>query len=519
VLATAVAGLAAGCGVSINDAAQKNTTPVPTTTQAQPTINPNPKFKLPPRPAGRVDVDGSTQGSLTQSVVNSGISGVQVNLLNNGASTAFDELCAGKIDAVDSSRPINPIEWQTCAKNGVKPIQFQVAADAVVVATRNESDVGVDCLTLGQIQEMFRAGSPISNWNQENNAFNIPLSTAGPTPNNEAFGFFSRFVLLADPATRTAFRSDYRQYPTDHGVRMAVVGQPAVLKTASFQPKAQSDLAALRRAIAAKQNFITQAQAQLQSDQGSGAPANTITADQNQINTLKVQLQQLQNSLPAAVRFLSQTNAAAAQVRQASGTAGIFRFTYYELWEEQLRPIEVDASQSLTMPATHNCIFPSEQTVTDATFPLARQLLITTTAAGLKRREVRAFLNAYLTEAQGLATNARLVPLPDSTIAQQKGWVSRPDTAPVIVYSQAQIQAAQLAAQRGQNLSQQGLGPTQLPSNPSSATTATTTSTTTTTGTTSTGTGTTTTGTTTGTTSTSSSQTSAPVGAPQSANY
>jgi ABC-type phosphate transport system substrate-binding protein len=507
---TAVAGLAAGCGVSINNAAKNNQTPVPTKTEAQPTINPHPKFKLPPRPAGRVDVDGTTQGSLTQAVVNAGINGVQVNLLGNGASTAFDELCAGKIDAVDSSRPISPIEWQTCAKNGVKPVQIQTAADAVVVATKNESDVGVDCLTLGQIQAMFRAGSPINNWNQENNAFNIPLRAAGEGPGDGAFDFFSRYVLLASPPTLTAFRDDYHRFSTDDGVRFAVVGQQAVVKTASFQPKAQADLAALRQAIAAKQNFITQAQAQLQSDQGNGAPASTIASDQNNINTLKAQLAQLQNSLPAAIRFLNQTNAAVAQVRLASGTAGIFRFTYYELWEEQLRPIEVDASESLTMPTTHNCIFPSQQTVTDATYPLARQFLITTTVAGLRRPEVRAFLGAYLTEAQSLATNARVVPLPDATIAQEKGWVSRPGTAPIIVYSQAQIQAAQLAAQRGQSLPQPGLGPTQLPASPTASPSPTTTTTTTSTGTTTTG---------TGTTTTSTSQTSAPVGAPQSANY
>jgi ABC-type phosphate transport system substrate-binding protein len=502
----AVAGLGAGCGVSINNAANQNRQKLPTAAQQSPQINPNPS-RLPARPAGRVDVDGQTQGSLTAAVVAGGISGVTVNVRNSGSQTAFNELCSGQIDAVDSSSPIPPTTWQTCAKNGVKPIQFQVAADAVVVATRNESDVGVDCLTLGQVQELFRAGSPINNWNQFNNAFNIPVHTAGPTPNNEAFGFFSRYVLLADPPTLTAFRSDYHQYATDDGVRFAVWGRPATRQTAALAPKAQRDLTALRTAIASKQRFINAAQLQLQTDQQSGAAANTIANDQNQLNTLKAQLAQLQASLPAAIKFAQQTSAAVDQVRQASGTAGIFRFSYYELWEEQLRPIEVDANPSTTTPASHNCIFPSQQTVTDATFPLARQLLITVTAAGLRRPEVRAFLQAYLSQAQNLATGARLVALPDSTIAQEKGWVSNPSSAPVIVYTAAQIQAAQQAAQRPNALPATPPS-TALPAGPTATTTTTTT----------TGTSTTTTGTTTGTTTTqggSGGQTSAPSVGPQ----
>lgn len=471
---------AAGCGVSINDAAKQNRQAVPST-QPTPQINPHPA-RLPPRPAGRVDVDGQAQGSLTPAVVSSGIQGVTVNLRNNGAQTAFGELCAGQIDAVDSSSPIPPTVWQTCARNGVKPIQFQVAADAVVVATKNEFDVGVDCMTLGQIQELFRAGSPINNWNQVNNAFDIPVRTAGPTPADAAFAFFSRYVLLTDPPSLTAFRSDYHQYPTDDGIRYAVIGQAPLRKTASFQAKARHDLAALRQAIASKQRFINQAQLQLQTDQGSGAASGTIASDQNNLNTLKAQLAQLQASLPAAIRFAEQTNAAAARIREASGTAGIFRFSYYELWEEQLRPIEVDANPSPVTPASHNCIFPSQQTVTDATFPLARQLLITVSSAGLRRPEVQAFLSAYLAQSQSLATRARLVPLPDSNIAQEKGWVSKPSSAPVIVYSTAQIQAARQAAQTGNRLP--AIQPTtSLPAGPTASPTSTTSTTTTTTNT------------------------------------
>ena len=43
------------------------------------------------------------------------------------------------------------------------------------------------------------------------------------------------------------------------------------------------------------------------------------------------------------------------------------RFSYYELFEDQLRPFEI------TLPdGQRNCVFPSQRTITSGEYPLAR---------------------------------------------------------------------------------------------------------------------------------------------------
>ena len=78
-----------------------------------------------------------------------------------------------------------------------------------------------------------------------------------------------------------------------------------------------------------------------------------------------------------------------------------------------------------------NCIFPSQRTITSGEYPLARQLLITTTTRSLARVEVRDFLGHYIAHAQAGADTARLVPLPNETVRLQESWLTG-DQAPLL---------------------------------------------------------------------------------------
>jgi hypothetical protein len=109
---------------------------------------------------------------------------------------------------------------------------------------------------------------------------------------------------------------------------------------------------------------------------------------------------------------------AATSVAALRGRVAYFRFTYYELFEDDLRPFEISARAK-----PRNCIFPSEATISSGTYPLARRLLVTTTTRSLGRHEVEDFLLHYLTVAQADATSARLLPISDDVVAQEKAWL------------------------------------------------------------------------------------------------
>ncbi len=140
-----------------------------------------------------------------------------------------------------------------------------------------------------------------------------------------------------------------------------------------------------------------------------------------------------------------------------NGVIGFVRFSYYEAFEDQLRPMEIDAgaardaanaaldrrtrSAGLTPPqrppATDsdgnripNCIFPSQHTITTGEYPLRRRILLYTSTTGLERREVRAFLAYTLRNAQALAIDSRLVPITDTLRAHQYRFVTGVSPAP-----------------------------------------------------------------------------------------
>lgn len=451
--AAVLAMLASGCGVSLSGVKQGHgvsaTATVAGATVGTPTRQPT--AALPARPAGVVDVDGQTSGSLTHAVVATMRSGVTVDVRDQGTATAFGELCAGTIDAVDSTSPITPDEWDTCSAHGVRPVQFVVAADGIVAVTRGGSDVGVDCLTVGQVQDAFRAGSAIDNWRQLG-GYDLRLETTGLGPNTDAFDLFGRDVVGVDPPSLTLLRGSYHPQKTDDAVRTQIVGSPAMQRSAELAAQAAHDVAALHAAIARKEAYVRQLRARVAKDESDGAVQ--LTQDEQALSTASGQYEALLRDLRSAIRFANSTRAAAAALRASAGKLGFVSFDYGEFYEDQLRPIEIDASRSTTSPAVHNCIYPSQETITSGTYPLASQFLITVSLAGLHRPAVAQFITAYVDHAQALAAQAGLVPMTNAEIATQRAWITRPNTAPVIVYPSPAQRAA--AARRAEQRAAQG---------------------------------------------------------------
>jgi ABC-type phosphate transport system substrate-binding protein len=390
---------------------------------------------LPSRPSGVVDVDGSTGGSLTptEAVLYGGTANAaQVNVGDNGEDQAFQELCAGQIDLVDSARPISRAEWEACQAVGLDVVQFQVAAEAIVLAIKSETDVGGDCLRVDQVRDIYRAGSPVTNWSQVG-MDDVPLKVGGPDIDANGFGFFGRYVLGAPEPSQVDLRSDYYQAGTDELARQFVVGTRSLeLRSARFEDvtrrRTQANQAlqdARTEMQAARQELATALAERAKGIRDQRSPADKAK-DQRRVDKAFVRRAAARTRLNAAeVRYkrvdelYRNTDGARRLYEAYRGHVAYFRFSYYELFEDQLRPFEIT-----TTDGQMNCIFPSQRTITSGEYPLARQLLITTTTRSLARAEVRDFMSHYLANAQEAASNARLVALPAETVALEQSWLS-----------------------------------------------------------------------------------------------
>lgn len=303
-----------------------------------------PKPDLPPLTAGQVRVDGQFAGSLTEQVTDdfradATSSGLAVDVAPTATdeATAFASLCAGEIDLVDVSRRISDDELKACTDNGLEVVDFQIAFDATVVVTRNERDVGADCVNFDQLRAMFGAGTPVTAWNQINpNFFPIQLSTVGPNQEASDFTFFGQRVLGVAEPTLADFRSDYVPYNRDNAIKNAIVGGP--------------------------------------DDPGGAAP----------------------------------------------GTVGIIGFSFYELFEDKLRPLEIDGQSG------DRCVFPSEETISSELYPLERTLRLYTTQRSLNRQEVQAYLKYYLQRSEEISDDLELIPISDAVRRQEIARITDP---------------------------------------------------------------------------------------------
>ncbi len=441
--AALLALLVAGCGVNPDEAPQSAGASGSDAIYVPPQSgkSANKKSKATPREAGTIRIAGKAQGSLTPDLVrtyNAAGGTATVTVDEENENQAFQQFCAGKADVVDSARPISEAEYRKCIANGIQPVQFQVASDAVVLAIKNETDVGTDCISFDEVRNIFRAGSDINSWSQVGYGHDLGgdaneprMKVAGPDEESNVFGFFGQYVLGDPEPTMLAFRSDYQAYPTDFGVRRAVVGSNRDFRAAAQFQRSRQVYQGILDSLAENRRAVRDARAEVAKGIADERPPEDQARDRRKLAKAKENLANLEKSLPAARRYVNQNRAALRRLAEVRGTLGLFRFSYYEAFEEQLRPMEISASNDFADP---ECIFPSQATVTNATYPLARQLLLTINYKNMKDADINDFLVQSLSRSQDLAETAALVPLPDETQATELAWLNGTSEPDIIFY-------------------------------------------------------------------------------------
>jgi ABC-type phosphate transport system substrate-binding protein len=432
---------------------------------------------LPARATGEVAIAGEQQGSLSSNAAKD-FSAAQKQVRPRysavGATEGFARLCRGQVDIVDSARPISRGELAVCNANGLEiRTPIQIASDALVVATRNESDVGGDCLTIADLREVYRRGSTIRNWSQLG-FDDLPLKATGPSQSANAFGNFASQVLgTAGGATLDDLRDDYRPQASDDEIRRAIIGTDTARRVPAL---VEQELRRARRAAAGQRRVYVgsavvavrervlraigvENRHRARRKQAVADPAALARHNLRRINDAKRRAAD-----GARKRFdrrfdvlrVARTRDLLARTLR-NGVVGFVRFSYYEAFEDQLRPLEIDAGPAgdaaiaaadrraraagttppKRLPAVDgdghripNCVFPSQLTLTTGEYPLSRRILLYTSTRGLQRAEVRAFLAYTLRNAQQLATRSRLVPITNRLRADQYKFVTGSAIAP-----------------------------------------------------------------------------------------
>jgi phosphate transport system substrate-binding protein len=171
--------------------------------------------------SGVITADGSsTVGPFTTKAAEDwkAAGGSDVTIGISGTGGGFERFCAGETDISNASRAIKDEEAATCAENRVEYVELQVATDALTNVVNAEND-WVTCLTVDQLNAIWKPGSKVSNWNQVDPSYpDVPLRLYGAGTDSGTFDYFTDVINGEEGASRSDFSATEDDNVTVQGV-------------------------------------------------------------------------------------------------------------------------------------------------------------------------------------------------------------------------------------------------------------------------------------------------------------
>ncbi len=147
-------------------------------------------------------------------------SSVSISVSGGGSGVGLTALIEKTTDIANASRSIKPEEVQSAKANGVDPVEFVVARDAIGVIVNPSNPVNE--LTLQQASDIF--SGRINNWKELGGEDRPIVRVSREVTSGTHQYFLDSVVRLGDPKNTTIFSADTLLLPSSEGI-MSEVGQ------------------------------------------------------------------------------------------------------------------------------------------------------------------------------------------------------------------------------------------------------------------------------------------------------
>ena len=148
----------------------------------------------------------------------------------SGTGGGFERFCRGETDISNASRPIKEEEAAICNENGVEYVEFEIANDALTVVVNQENNWAT-CLTVPELNAIWKPESKISNWDQVRSGFpDVALKLFGPGTDSGTFDYFTEEINGDAGSSRT----DYAASEDDNVIVQGVSGEKGGLGYLGF---------------------------------------------------------------------------------------------------------------------------------------------------------------------------------------------------------------------------------------------------------------------------------------------
>jgi phosphate transport system substrate-binding protein len=147
---------------------------------------------------------------------------ISISVTGGGSGTGITALANQTVDIANASRAIKPEEEEAIKANGIDPIEFVVARDAIAVIVNPSNPV--DKLTLQQISDIY--SGKITNW-KEVGGEDRPIVRLSRETNSGTHVYFLENVLrLGKKEDKTLFSTDTLLLPSSEGITAEVHDNP-----------------------------------------------------------------------------------------------------------------------------------------------------------------------------------------------------------------------------------------------------------------------------------------------------
>jgi phosphate transport system substrate-binding protein len=147
---------------------------------------------------------------------------IQISVTGGGSGTGIAALINNTVDIANASRRIKEKEIENAEMNGVEPVEFIIARDAIAVIVNPSNPINE--LTLEQISAIY--SGDINNW-QEIGGENRPIVRLSRETNSGTHVYFLEEVLrLGDKDSKLLFSTDTLLLPSSEGIIKEVSQNP-----------------------------------------------------------------------------------------------------------------------------------------------------------------------------------------------------------------------------------------------------------------------------------------------------
>jgi phosphate transport system substrate-binding protein len=147
---------------------------------------------------------------------------VRISVTGGGSGTGIAAMINGTVDIANASRAMKQEEIEAARANGITPVEFTVARDAIAIVVHPSNPV--ERLTLQQISDIYTG--KIVNWAQVGGE-DRPIVLLSRESNSGTYLYFLEHVIrLGDPESDLLFSPETLLMPSSEGISAEIRQNP-----------------------------------------------------------------------------------------------------------------------------------------------------------------------------------------------------------------------------------------------------------------------------------------------------